>query len=92
MSFDTLCELVYTYVWEFTTEHECLPTRRALGLALDLTEDEVRAAIGALRKQSRLSQTTLYPTAYTAWWRANVRVFTPRLTIAPLVPRKRRVG
>ena len=59
-------EQVYAYIWRSITEQEALPYQYQIAEALGIRRAVVSGCVYALRKQGRLSETTLQPTAYTA--------------------------
>ncbi len=81
-------EPVYQFIWEYVTTNERLPSRQQIADGLGLDKEQVSACVYGLRQQGRLSATTLLPTAYTAWWRENVRR-EHRWQIKPLIPLRR---
>ncbi len=81
-------EQVYAYIWRSITEQETLPAQYQIAEALGIRRGVVGGSVYALRKQGQLSETNLLPTAYTAWWRENVRREL-RWQVKPLIPLRR---
>ena len=65
-------EQVYAYIWCCITEREVLPAHDQIAEALGIRREIMGGCIYALRKQGRLSETTLLTRAYPAWWCENV--------------------
>ena len=62
-------EQVYAFIWRYLVEREALPFQYQIAEALNIRREEVSGCDYVLRRQGRISPTTLLPTAYDTWWR-----------------------
>ena len=81
-------EQVYAFIWRYVTTKEALPFQDQIADALDISREEVSGCVYILRRQGRISPTTLLPIAYDTWWRETVRR-EQRWSFKPLIPLRR---